>query len=145
LVHPDPQLRPSERHSSPLVVNYAFLIKRNIPFIFSKNIDSRNYCHSPYSGIPYKASYCQKSSKLHTSYVLIIALRFDVQMIERPLLTADELKSLPKGNFVVMKIGVHPMKTKLRLFLDWGITFEKAYETAEKSHRKVYYADKEEL
>jgi type IV secretion system protein VirD4 len=68
-----------------------------------------------------------------------------LQMIERPLLTADELKSLPKGNFVVMKTGVHPMKTKLRLFLDWGITFDKIYEIEEKSHRKVYYADKEEL
>jgi len=68
-----------------------------------------------------------------------------LQMIERPLLTADELKALPKGNFVVMKTGVHPMKTKLKLFLDWGITFEKIYETEEKSHRKVYYADKEEL
>lgn len=68
-----------------------------------------------------------------------------LQMIERPLLTADELKSLPKENFVVMKTGVHPMKTRLKLFLDWGITFEKPYETQEKSHRKVYYADKEEL
>ncbi len=68
-----------------------------------------------------------------------------LQMIERPLLTADELKSLPKGNFVVMKTGVHPMKTTLKLFLDWGITFDKTYETEEKSHRKVYYADKEEL
>lgn len=68
-----------------------------------------------------------------------------LQMIERPLLTADELKSLPKGNFVVMKTGVHPMKTRLRLFLDWGIAFEKPYETEEKSHRKVYYANKEEL
>lgn len=68
-----------------------------------------------------------------------------LQMIERPLLTADELKSLPKGNFVVMKTGVHPMKTTLKLFLEWGITFDKTYETEEKSHRKVYYADKEEL
>lgn len=68
-----------------------------------------------------------------------------LQMIERPLLTADELKSLPKGNFVVMKTGSHPMKTTLKLFLDWGITFDKTYETEEKSHRKVYYADKEEL
>ncbi|MEL5900164.1 type IV secretory system conjugative DNA transfer family protein [Clostridium sporogenes] len=68
-----------------------------------------------------------------------------LQMIERPLLTADELKSLPKGSFVVMKTGAHPMQTKLRLFLDWGITFEKTYEIEEKSHRKVYYADKEEL
>lgn len=68
-----------------------------------------------------------------------------LQMIERPLLTADELKSLPKGSFVVMKTGAHPIQTKLRLFLDWGITFEKTYEMEEKSHRKVYYADKEEL
>lgn len=68
-----------------------------------------------------------------------------LQMIERPLMTADELKSLPKGDFVVMKTGVHPMKTKLKLFLDWGITFDKTYESEEKSHRKVYYADKEEL
>lgn len=32
-----------------------------------------------------------------------------LQMMERPLLTPDELKSLPKGDFVVMKTGVHPM------------------------------------
>jgi len=68
-----------------------------------------------------------------------------LQMVERPLLTADELKSLPKGNFIVMKTGVHPMKTRLQLFLDWGITFEKLYAIEEKSHRKVYYADKEDL
>lgn len=68
-----------------------------------------------------------------------------LQMIERPLLTADELKSLPKGNFVIMKTGVHPMKTVLRLFLDWGITFGKPYIMEEKSHRKVRYANKEIL
>ena len=37
------------------------------------------------------------------------------------------------------------MNTKLRLFLDWGITFEKVYEIEEHSYRKVYYANKEEL
>ena len=68
-----------------------------------------------------------------------------LQMIERPLLTSDELKSLPKGDFVVMKTGTHPIRTKLKLFLDWGITFNKPYEIEEKSHRKVYYASKEEL
>ncbi len=68
-----------------------------------------------------------------------------LQMIERPLLTADELKSLPKGNFVIMKTGVHPMQIKLRLFLDWGITFDKPYEMEEKSNRKVRYADKHTL
>ena len=28
-------------------------------------------------------------------------------MIERPLMTPDELKSIPKGSFVVMKTGTH--------------------------------------
>lgn len=68
-----------------------------------------------------------------------------LQMIERPLITADELKSIPKGNFVVMKTGAHPMRTKLRLFLDWGITFDAVYAVPEKGNRKVIYADKQTL
>jgi len=68
-----------------------------------------------------------------------------LQMMERPLMTADELKSIPKGNFVVMKTGTHPMKTKLHLFLDWGITFDSIYTVAERAHRKVSYADKQIL
>ena len=31
-----------------------------------------------------------------------------LQMIERPLMTPDELKSMPKGSFIVAKTGVHP-------------------------------------
>lgn len=68
-----------------------------------------------------------------------------LQMMERPLMTPDELKSLPKGQFVVMKTGTHPMQTRLRLFLDWGITFDNVYEVPEKAERKVAYADKDEL
>lgn len=68
-----------------------------------------------------------------------------LQMMERPLLTADELKSLKKGSFVVMKTGTHPMQTKLKLFLDWGITFDKTYEIEQRANRKVHYADKTEL
>ena len=55
-------------------------------------------------------------------------------------MTPDELKSIPKGEFVVMKTGSHPMKTRLRLFLDWGITFGEPYQTPEHGQRKVYYA-----
>jgi type IV secretion system protein VirD4 len=65
-----------------------------------------------------------------------------LQMMERPLMTADELKAIPKGNFIVMKTGVHPMRTRLRLFLDWGITFEEPYVLPEQAARKVAYADK---
>ena len=68
-----------------------------------------------------------------------------LQMMERPLMMPDELKSLPKGQFVVMKTGTHPMQTWLRLFLDWGITFDRVYEVPEKAARKVAYADKDEL
>ena len=68
-----------------------------------------------------------------------------LQMMERPLLTPDELKSLPKGQFVVMKTGTHPMQTRLRLFLDWGIVFHNQYSVPEKAQRKVAYADKAEL
>ena len=68
-----------------------------------------------------------------------------LQMIERPLLTADELKSLPKGHFVIMKTGTHPIKTVLRLFLDWGITFGNPYLMEEKFHRRITYANKETL
>ena len=68
-----------------------------------------------------------------------------LQMMERPLMTPDELKSIPKGQFVVMKTGTHPMRTRLRLFLDWGITFGEAYQMPERAQRKVYYADRREL
>ncbi|WP_040660357.1 VirD4-like conjugal transfer protein, CD1115 family [Oscillibacter ruminantium] len=68
-----------------------------------------------------------------------------LQMMERPLMMPDELKSLPKGQFIVMKTGTHPMETRLRLFLDWGITFDTVYEVPEKVERKVAYADKDEL
>ena len=44
-----------------------------------------------------------------------------LQMIERPLMTADELKSLPKGTFVVTKTGFNPIQVKLKLFFKWGI------------------------
>ena len=55
-----------------------------------------------------------------------------IQMMERPLMTPDELKSIPKGHFIVMKTGTHPMRTRLRLFLEWGITFEEPYLLPEK-------------
>ena len=68
-----------------------------------------------------------------------------LQMMERPLMTPDELKSIPKGSFVVMKTGTHPMQTKLRLFLDWGITFGAPYITPEHASRPVTYASRQEL
>lgn len=68
-----------------------------------------------------------------------------LQMMERPLLTADELKSIPKGEFIVMKTGCHPMRTRLRLFLDWGITFAEPYIVPKRKGCSVKYASRVEL
>lgn len=68
-----------------------------------------------------------------------------LQMIERPLMTPDELKSLSKGTFVVMKTGFYPMKVKLKLFFKWGIKFEEKYEVMENGNREVHYANRSEL
>lgn len=68
-----------------------------------------------------------------------------LQMMERPLMTPDELKSIPKGSFIVMKTGSHPLRTRLRLFLQWGITFEEPYIVPERVENKVRYADKNQL
>ena len=68
-----------------------------------------------------------------------------LQMMERPLLTPDELKSIPKGNFIVQKTGQHPMRTRLRLFLEWGITFEEPYIVPERVDHAVAYANREDL
>lgn len=70
-----------------------------------------------------------------------------LQMIERPLMTPDELKSMPKGQFVVMKTGFYPMKVKLKLFFKWGIHFdeEHPYTVSDQGNRKVAYASKKDI
>ena len=68
-----------------------------------------------------------------------------LQMTERPLMSADELKAMPKGQFVVMKTGAYPMKVRLKLFFDWGISFGEPYAVKENANRKVKYAEKKEL
>lgn len=68
-----------------------------------------------------------------------------LQMIQRPLMTADELKALPKGDFIVAKTGYHPMCTKLPLFLKWGISFEEEFSVKTNDIRKTEYADRYSL
>ena len=65
-----------------------------------------------------------------------------LQMTSRRLMTADELRSLPKGRFVVMKTGRHPMQSTLPLFLDWGISFKEEYVIPQRPVKAVAYANK---
>ena len=57
----------------------------------------------------------------------------------------DELKTMPKGQFIVMKTGAHPMKVKLKLFFKWGISFGEPYTVLDKGNRPVAYAGKNAL
>ena len=68
-----------------------------------------------------------------------------LQMIGRPLMTVDELKSMPKGQFIVMKTGTHPMISKLKLYFKWGITFGNPYLLPDKGARAVRYLERDEL
>ena len=68
-----------------------------------------------------------------------------LQMIGRPLMTPDELKSMPKGQFIVMKTGTYPMISPLKLYFKWGIEFEEPYILEDKGSRKVTYMSKDSL
>lgn len=68
-----------------------------------------------------------------------------LQMIQRPLMTTDELKSLKKGEFVVSKTGSSPMRSELRLFERWGIKLDKLYQISRKAVRVPEYATKQEI
>ena len=69
-----------------------------------------------------------------------------LQMMERALMTPDELKALPKGTFIVTKTGFFPMQVHLKLFFEWGIQFDKdPYIVPEQGNRAVAYADKKQL
>lgn len=69
-----------------------------------------------------------------------------LQMTERPLMTADELKSMKKGSFIVMKTGAHPFVSQLKLFMKWGISFSsKAYTVEDRGARRVQYISRERL
>lgn len=66
-----------------------------------------------------------------------------LQMTQRPLMSADELKAMKKGTFIVMKTGAYPFISRLKLFTKWGIAFDKeAYQMPDKAARAVSYAGK---
>ena len=68
-----------------------------------------------------------------------------LQMTGRPLMTPDELKIMPKDTFIVTRTGVKPMKTKLKLFFEWGIELNETYPMRQAVVRKVHYANKKTI
>lgn len=69
-----------------------------------------------------------------------------LQMIERPLMTGDELRTLPKGSMLVTKTGAHPVITQMQLYTKWGIIFDsKPYMLQDKSARPVKYVSEQDI
>ena len=50
-----------------------------------------------------------------------------------------------KNEFIVKTNAMPPIRAKLDLFLDWGITFEEPYTIPDKGARKVNYANKDSV
>ena len=69
-----------------------------------------------------------------------------LQMTERPLMSADELKNMRKGSFIVMRTGAHPFVSQLKLFFKWGISFsDTPYAVAEHGARRVHYVSRSKI
>ena len=68
-----------------------------------------------------------------------------LQMVSRLLMSPDELKNMPKGDFICMKSGMHPFRTHLEYYEDLGISFPKLRETQENAVRTVKYANLKEI
>lgn len=68
-----------------------------------------------------------------------------LQMIGRPLMTVDELKSMPKGQFIVMKTGTHPMISRLKLYFRWDIKFAEPFQIEDRGARAVSYMERDGL
>jgi hypothetical protein len=53
---------------------------------------------------------------------------------------------LPKGTFIVTKTGFRPIQVKLKLFFEWGITFEKIpYEIPIFDRSNIRYTNRERI
>ena len=68
------------------------------------------------------------------------------QMHSKPLMSEDEIKRMPKYNFVFQKTGLAPFKTKLRRSPYWGINPDgEKYQMPEGDLREVHYATRDGL
>jgi type IV secretion system protein VirD4 len=65
-------------------------------------------------------------------------------MMQQPLLSPDQIRTLRQGSFILMKTGFHPANFTLNFFTKWGICFndEFSYSTEKRLAKQVQYATK---
>lgn len=64
----------------------------------------------------------------------------NLQMVQKSLVTADQLKTLPRNQWVLTKTHCHPMMTTLKRYNEWDITLDQPFQMQEFSAREVRYA-----
>ena len=67
------------------------------------------------------------------------------QMMEVPLMAPNELREMPRGEYVLLKTFCRSARTRMPLFTDWGITLEGKYHISERPIRDIEYMDVKEL
>ena len=67
------------------------------------------------------------------------------QMMEVPLMAPNELREMPRGEYVLLKTFCRSARTKMPLFTEWGITLEEKYHVPERAIREIEYMDVNEL
>ncbi len=50
------------------------------------------------------------------------------QMMAKPLMSADQIKRIPKGTFVSLKTGAFPMKIEIPFYSEWGIILDDDFQ-----------------
>lgn len=67
-------------------------------------------------------------------------------MTKKPLMTPGQIKRMKKGDWVLMKTGMHPAQMKLLKSEDWGLSLnEEPYKAKKSTIREVSYADRTRL
>ncbi len=69
----------------------------------------------------------------------------NLQMVQKSLMTADQLKTLPRNRWVLTKTHCHPMITTLKRYDEWGITLDQPFRMPELVAREVRYASAAKL
>ena len=68
-------------------------------------------------------------------------------MVRKPLMPPDEIRRMKKGDWVLMRTGMHPIKLHIPKCDDLGIEidYEHPYKIKSKTNRKIEYADRTTL
>ena len=76
----------------------------------------------------------------------LIVLDSDVVLPDGYLQAVEnELREMPRGEYVLLKTFCRSARTRMPLFTDWGITLEEKYHIHERPIRDIEYMDVHEL